>query len=108
MVSSKQSPIVYVQAQAVNRLYSHRQNTPAFEYTDIVLLLAGCFAVYGLFLYYFLPVTASTTYQRAALELSYKWQATGQSLRYYLVQVPFSQSSLLGDWYPTLVALVMG
>jgi hypothetical protein len=107
MVSSKQSPIVYVQAQPVNRLYPHRQRA-GFEYTDIVLLLAGCFAVYGLFLYYFLPVTASTTYQRAALELSYQWQATGQALRYYVVQVLFSQSSLLGDWYPTLVALVMG
>ena len=108
MVSSKQSPIVYVQAQSMNRLYPYRQRATAFEYTDIVLLLAGCFAVYGLFLYYFLPVTASTTYQRAALELSYQWQATGQALRYHLVQVLFSQSSLLGDWYPTLVALLMG
>ena len=108
MVSSKQSPIVYVQAQTANRLYPHRQRASAFEYTDIVLLLTFCFAVYGLFLYYFLPATASNTYQRAALELSYQWQATGQALRYHLVQVLFSQSSLLGDWYPTLVALVMG
>ena len=108
MVSNKQSPIVHVQAQTVNRLYPHRQSASAFEYTDVFLLLTGCLAAYGLFLYWILPVTAFTSYQRATLELSYQWQATWQSLHYHLVQVLFSQSSLLGDWYPTLVTLVMG
>jgi hypothetical protein len=109
MVSSKQSPIVHVQAARENGAYARYQHKSSFEYTDVVLIMIGCFVLYGLFIYYFLPTAAPASYQRALLELNYQWQVALQSLRYSLGQAffSFSHTSVLGEWYQYLAALMM-
>jgi hypothetical protein len=109
MVSSKQSPIVHVQAERTYRTYPRYASASSFGYGDVMLLLTFCFALYGLFLYYFLPSATSLSYQRTMAELSYQWQVAWQSMRYSLHQASFSFShtTVLGEWYQYLTTLVM-
>lgn len=106
---SKQSPIVHVQAQAMNRSYPRHPSRLRGEYGDVILILLFCFAMYGLFLYYFVPVAASVRYQRAVSELGYHWQAVWQSLRYSLAHLflSLSHTPIVGEWLQFLTPLFM-
>jgi len=105
---NKQSPIVHVQTQQMNRMYPRHQSGSRSEYGDVVLILLFCFVMYGLFLYYFVPAAAPASYQRVASELGYQWQAAWQPMRYFLAQVFLSLSHIpvLGDWVQSLITLI--
>lgn len=103
-MASKQSPIVHVQTYQANRTYPRYQSSSRFEYNDVILILLFCLALYGLFLYYFLPTVAPGSYRRIVAELGYHWQIAWRSTEYYLAQVSLSLSHIpvLGEWYQYL------
>lgn len=101
---SKQSPIVYGKTYQANRTYPRYQSASRFEHTDVFLILIFCLAMYGLFLYYFLPSFAPGSYRRIVAELGYHWQIAWQATEYSLAQVSLSLSHtpVLGEWYQYL------
>lgn len=102
MVSSKQSPIVQVGAVHDTQRYLRYHSASSFEYKDVLLMLLFCFALYGLFIYYILPTSAS--YRQAANELSYYWQSSWSGMHHTFREVSFSlsQHPVLGEWYQYL------
>ena len=100
MISSKNSPIVHVQAHQPNHLYLRRRYAQRFEYTDVLSMLAICLVLYGLFIYYLLPGVAPETYQRSFTQLWYHWQVAAHSFEHQMNQTFLSLSHTLGfsEW----------
>lgn len=107
MVSSKNSPVVHISTAQRNKLYPRYRSASLFEHTDLLVILAVCFLLYGTFVYYLFPRVAPHSHQRVITELSYNWQAAWRYFQHTWLPDSLLSLSQLDEWYQFLVNLVM-